>query len=237
VVTSILLKYGDAGLAMLAAERSVLAARRSAEPLTMASSARAVTHAMMSNGHYRLAVDLAVQAAKRLDTETRLASPAAVSVYGALLLRGATAAARDDDQARTENLLNEADAAARQVAANANFRWTAFEPTNVQQHRVTTAVALGDAGRALRHARDIDRKRIYLAERRARLHIDVATAYAQRNAFGESYQALRAAERAAPEEVRTRPAVRRLIADLYQRAPRAVRHDLEQLAQRVGATQ
>ena len=49
VAASILLKAGDQGLGWLAADRSMQAARASEDPVTIASSARIITHALMSS--------------------------------------------------------------------------------------------------------------------------------------------------------------------------------------------
>jgi hypothetical protein len=51
----------------------------------------------------------------------------------------------------------------------------------------------------------------------------------------KAHHALLAAARAAPEEVRTRPTVHRLVADLHRRAPATIQRDIRQFAARVGA--
>ena len=53
-----------------------------------------------------------------------------------------------------------------------------------------------------------------LAERKATLYVDVARAYTQWGRYAEGLAALRTAHRIAPEEVRYRPAVQRIAADL-----------------------
>jgi hypothetical protein len=53
VAASILLKTGDQGLGWLAADRSMQAARASEDPVTLASSARIITHALMKGKHYK----------------------------------------------------------------------------------------------------------------------------------------------------------------------------------------
>jgi hypothetical protein len=93
VTGSVLLKLGDAGLAALAADRSMDAAGRSGDPAVLAASARIVTHLLMSGGHAQRAAELAVRAAEHLDAAGGTPTDGAISVYGALLLRGAVAAA------------------------------------------------------------------------------------------------------------------------------------------------
>ena len=98
VAASILFKAGDQGLGWLAADRSMQAARASEDPVTIASSARIVTHAMMSSGHYKAATDTASTLAARFDHDVSAHDPESLSVYGSLLLRGAIAAAQHENR-------------------------------------------------------------------------------------------------------------------------------------------
>lgn len=155
VVGSVLLKLGDRAMALVAAERSTRAAATSQDPVAVAASARIMTHALMSNNHDEQAVTLAADAAGALDRDTGLASTDAVAVYGALVLRGAVAAARRDDRATAHTMLDEATRAASRLGYDGNDRWTGFGATNVLLHRVNIALTLGDAGTAITIARTI----------------------------------------------------------------------------------
>ncbi|MBQ0988193.1 hypothetical protein KBZ10_27515 [Streptomyces sp. F63] len=84
----------------------------------------------------------------------------------------------------------------------------------------------------LRHARRVDTARLPTTERRARYWIDVARAFEQWGKADRCYQALLAAEQAAPQEVR-RGAVRSM-------SPHLMRHDrtlpgVRAFASRVGS--
>jgi len=70
VAAGLLLKLGDQGLAHLAADRSMRAARASGDPVTVGASARIVTHALMSGGHLA-AVSTARSQAEDLDRDAR----------------------------------------------------------------------------------------------------------------------------------------------------------------------
>jgi tetratricopeptide (TPR) repeat protein len=234
VAGSILIKHGDIGLAVLAADRSMAAATRSGDPLAVGASARIVTHTLMSSGHLRHATSTAISAAERLDRDGPVTQQA-LSVTGALLLRGALAAARSADRDTALGLLDEADALAARLGQDANERWTAFGPTNVLLHRVSAAVSLGDAGQAVAYAQRVPLDKIILAERRACLFVDVARALNQWGKPERAMRALLAAEDTAPEEVRTRPAVRRLVDDLVRSAPSSLYPDIRDLADRIGA--
>lgn len=234
VTASVLLKLGDDSMAAVAADRSLHAARRNGDPVAVAASTRIVVHTLMSTGHATPAYTLAADTATTQVRDALQPSPQATSVVGALLLRGAIAAARAEDRRAAQELLDEADHAARDIPATANLRWTGFNATNVALHRVHVALQLGDAGTAVDIAGRVDPAAIGLGERRASLHLDVAQAYAQWGKWDRAWSALLEAETAAPHEVRTRPATRGLIAELAQFAPRSMQPDAVALARRAG---
>lgn len=234
VASSVLLKSEERGLAWLAADRSMQAAERSENPTTIGASARIVTHTLMKDRHYGPATELATSMAERIDHDTAEPSPDSLSVYGALLLRGAAAAAKNEDRAQALTLLDEAEEAGRRLGGDHNYQWTAFGPTNVLLHRVTIAVALGDAGSAIDYARQVRLDNIDVTERKATLFIDAARAYAQWNKLDRAYEALMTAERFAPEALRTRPAVHQLITNIHARSTGHLRANMTELAERAG---
>ena len=69
VAASVLLKVGDQGLGWLAADRSMQAARASQDPVTLASSARIITHALMKSKHYKAATHTASTLAAQFDQD------------------------------------------------------------------------------------------------------------------------------------------------------------------------
>jgi len=235
VAASVLLKLDDHGLAWLAADRSMRAATFSEDPLTVGSSARIITHALMADGHYGAASTTAGDYAQRLAADMRDPTPDSLSVYGSLLLRGAIAAAQAEDRDGSLTLLHEAGQAGSRLGSDYNHRWTAFGPANVLLHRVNIAVCLGDAGAAISHARKVNLDQLTVTERKASFFVDTARAFAQWGKHEKVLHALRAAEELAPQEVRSRPAVRRLISDLLATAPPTVRPHLSEFAARIGA--
>ena len=235
LAAGILLKTGDHGLAHLATDRSMTAALASQDPLTVAASARIVTHTLASSGHLPAAIATARNHSQRLDRQTGTHTPESLSVYGSVLLRGALAAAQHDDRATAHEMLAEAAGAARRLGTDANLRGTAFGPVNTQMHQVNVAVTLGDAGTALDLARQIDLRAVTVTERKASLLIDVARAFFQWGKYEQARAALRAAEDTAPQEVAARPSVATLARNLATLAPASIRRDAEQFATRIGA--
>jgi hypothetical protein len=216
----------------LAARHAMEEAQRSEDPLAVAGSTRIMVHALMASGHRSRAVELAGQAAAALRRHPRFSSPEGLSVCGALVLRAAVAAARDGDRSTSGTLLAEADLAANMLGHDANDRWTGFGPTNVQLHRVNTALALGDAGTAIELARRVDLGRVQLSERKASLLIDIAQAYVQWGKHPEALLALERLRRIAPGEIRDRPTSKRICEDLIATARGPIRDKAMAFAKR-----
>ncbi len=154
-------------------------------------------------------------------------------MYGMLHLSAGYAAARARDRERAKDLIAEAEATAGRLADD-QARSRALS-ANLVSHKVSAAFLLGDAGAALAHARSLPLSAIPTTERRARLLVDTAQAWAQWDKPDQAYRTLLAAERTAPDEVRTRNAVRRLVSDLMASPKQATMPGLPALAQRVHA--
>lgn len=155
-------------------------------------------------------------------------------MYGALVLRGAVAAARRDDRDTAHAMLDEATRAASRLGYDGNDRWTGFGATNVLLHQVNIALTLGDAGTAITIARTVALNKVALAGRRATLYVDVARAYTQWGRHEHGLNALRTAYDVAPEEIRCRPAVQRIAGDLALLAKGSVRTAVVDFAQTAG---
>jgi hypothetical protein len=235
VASALLLKADEPVLAAIAAERSVATAQAAGDGLTVASSARAVVHCLTSSGHPDQGTALAMHVADHLAGQADMDAPAVLSVYGALLLRGAIAAARREDRDRAQTLLDETARAADHLGSDGNLHWTAFGPANVAAHRVAVAVELGDAGTAVASAAAVDLARLQLPERKAMLLLDTARALTQWGKWDRAFDAIRSAERHAPEEVRARPAAHRLINELAQRSPNPLQRRVRAYARQIGA--
>jgi hypothetical protein len=199
------------------------------------ASARIVTHTLMNSGHLGAAVTTATGHSAQLSREIPSPTPESLSVYGSILLRGAIAAALDGERGTAGDMLAEATAAARQLAADSNLCGIAFSPVNTTLHQVNVAVTLGDAGTAVELARQVDMRQITVTERKASLLIDTARAFFMWGRYEHAYMSLRAAEAAAPQEVRTRPPVCALARDIAILAPPSIKRDTEQFAARIGA--
>ena len=211
-------KLGEADLSWIAAERAMQAADRADDPLVLASAARAGTHALLEMGRFDDAVKLGETAASWLRQHLDQRDPAALSLYGMLHLRTAVAAARRQDRATATALIGVAARAADQLGYDGNHWQTGFGPTNVELHRLSTALDLGDVAMVVEHGPAVRAENMPV-ERRVSHQIDVARALHLTARDDDALAMLLEAERAAPSLVRHNPKVRETVKTMTRRAP------------------
>ena len=233
VAGNLMVKVNDDLMGLAAADRAVRAAERAQDPLALADARRGVAVVLRRTGRAAAAQDLVLRAAGAIDPAGD-ATAAQLSMYGTLLSVAAYTAAVDGDRSAAHDLIGEAATAATRLGHDANHRFTAFGPTNVALYRLSIAQVLGDNGTAVEEARTIRTAAITTPERRGRYWIDLARAYHQWGKHPQCYQALIAAERAAPADVRYRPPVHRMVTDLLRTDRRRELPGLLAFARRVG---
>jgi transcriptional regulator with XRE-family HTH domain len=153
VTAKTLTKVSETELAWIAAERAIPAAEQADFPLLMAASAYHLGHVFLRAGRLDQAIGVTMGAARALEPGLAAATPEHLSAWGALHLTALIAVARQDDPGAVRQLLGEARTTAERLGQDRNDFWTAFGPTNVALHEVSTAVELGDAGRSCARAR------------------------------------------------------------------------------------
>lgn len=228
----LLTKLGEADLARIAAERGFTAAQRSGDMTVIGSLFRSVAHTLLSTGRYVEATQLTSDAAAFLQPGLSDANAEYLSVYGTLLLGGSVAAARAEDRYSVRTFLNGADETARRLGRDANHLWTAFGPTNVSIHRLTTAMDLGDVEFAIDLGTRVDTRATPI-ERRVRHSLEAARALSARNRTDEALQEVLAAEEVAPEQVRQHALSKQLVQTWMRRGRGRPSFQLAALAQRV----
>ena len=154
-----------------------------------------------------------------------------------LFRSGAMACARAGDEYGANELLEAAHACAVRLGHDVAGA-AVFGPSNVAIHRVAIPMDLGDPATALQWT---ERNHILFPpgfeERRGRYLIDVARALAGRGRDTEAVQALKQAEEATPEEVRSHRLTRELLVTLLSRERRGVVPELRGIANRSGVTE
>lgn len=232
---ALLNRVGEPFLAWAAADRAMSAAAYSGEPLLAAMGAWRLSYIVTSRKHPREALDLAMSAADALQRAMGSPSPEQLSVYGALHLAAATAAAaaRDGDTAKA--LL----ATARGIAdrtGDGNHMGTAFGHVNVSIHAISASLRLGDPKAAVQTGEALDPGSIPvgLVGRRTQVNLDLARAYAMRRQDAAAVNLLLAAERLSPQLVRYDLLTQQVLADLLRREHRPSTPELRPLARRAG---
>jgi hypothetical protein len=142
------------------------------------------------------------------------------------------AAARNEDRATTRTFLAEAEQSARRLGVDANHLWTAFGPTNVAIHQVSTAVELGDLQVAVDLGPRLDVSGLPV-ERRIRHQIEIARAYSAWNRRDEALSILLDAEQDAPEQIRHHFISRQLVMRWIRQQRGKPSHHLAGLAKRL----
>jgi transcriptional regulator with XRE-family HTH domain len=201
LAATVLTKLGEADLAWSASDRGIEAAQRSENPIIIGSLLRSVAHSLLSTGAYAEAVRLTHDAVDFFTPHLPQAGRTMLSVYGTALLAGSMAAARNEDRSTARDFLDGADEAAQRLGTDHNKLWTAFGPTNVAIHRVSTAMELGDVQVAIALGPDLDTSGIP-TERRVRHALEVSRALSTANKRDEALAVLLDAEQVAPEQVR-----------------------------------
>ncbi len=156
-------------------------------------------------------------------------------VYGMLHLSAAlqSAVTGADDRARA-HLAEAAETAQR--TGDGTFGGLNFGPRNVGVWRVALALELGEPGRVVELARDVDVGAIPSAGRQATFYGDVGRGLASiRGRETQAVEVLHRAEVLAPERTRHNPYVRETVTDLLRRARRdAGGRELRGMAYRIG---
>jgi len=228
-----LAKLDEPEAAWIAADRAMAAAERADTPLLVAAGAFRLGFVFLGAKHFDQAEETARTAADALWPMADEGRAEAMSLWGGLTLQRAVTASRVNDSEAAYSHLERARQMAERLGEGRNDYNTEFGPANVALYEIAVAVELGDAGRALRAAEQVDASGLSL-ERRGRMLIDVARAHAQRRQGDEAVAALRQGEEITPEQIRALPRVRQLVSDLLAMLtpPSA---ELRELGQRGGA--
>jgi transcriptional regulator with XRE-family HTH domain len=222
-----LAKLDEPAAAWIAADRAMAAADRGGNPMLVAAGAFRLVFVFINARHYDQAEETARTAAEALWPTADQGDPQAMSLWGGLTLQRAVIAAHVNDPDTAYGQLERASQIADRLGEGRGKYNTEFGPANVRLYEIAVAVELGDAGRALRAAANVDTTGLS-AERQARMLIDVARAHAQRRHAHEAVAVLIQAEAITPEQVRGHALVRQLVSDLFtmQDPPAAELRDL-----------
>ena len=214
LATRMLIKLDDQQLGWMAADRARALASGDRDPLAAAEAARNLAVLARKAGWNDRAASIALAAAGSpalAGDDERLAAE-----RGLLIQSAAYSAARAGDRDGMRELTGRAAAIASGLGGRVMLRdhGGGFTPATVGLHRISAENYAGDPRAAVAAALSISPSSLPTTERRARYWTDTARAYAALGRRAEGVEALLAAEREAPEELRARPAVRDLVSGL-----------------------
>ncbi|MDX6740191.1 hypothetical protein [Actinocorallia sp. A-T 12471] len=222
------LNLNDLGL--IAADRARTIAPGAADPVLAGEAARDMAVLVRRSGLSDRAASIALDAADQLSG----GGLAVRAQRGLLVMSAAYTAARSGDSRMMRTLTREAAYLASTLGDRVLLpaHGGGFGVPVVQLHQISGLAAAGEPGAALNVADSIRPSQLPTTERRARYWTDVAAAASQCGQHDRAAQALLAAEKEAPQEVYSRPAVLDLTRSLV-RAGHGPR-DLRVMAARMG---
>ncbi|MFD9428048.1 MULTISPECIES: helix-turn-helix transcriptional regulator [unclassified Streptomyces] len=222
LAATVLSKLGSYDQARLTADRARTWAEVSGSPLASAAAARELAIVLRHQDRTEEAQRLMTAAASRVEA-TGLRTDASASAYAQMLCTLAYTAARGGHRTDALAMTEEARRAARRLPPSAPAgRLFPITSAAVDLYAVGVHWALGDAGAALEAGKDLRPEQFPTAERKARLGTDMARAWWAWQRPEQTAQALLSAYRSSPGEVRDRPAIRHIVAELAERHPRTV---------------
>jgi len=220
LATDALHKTGHESASRTTADRAMTNAGMSGSAAAGAYAARSLSIVLRHQGRQELAERVTFRAAEELG-KTGLSTRMEAAAYAQTLCTCAYAAAQAGDREHALEMIREA---ARAVARNPGQPLpgyaTAVTAAHVTLYEVGVHWSLGDAGAALHAARDLRPGQLPTAERRARLHTDLARAWWQWGKPEQAAQSLVAAYRESPPEVTSRSSMRTIADDLKGRYPK-----------------
>ncbi|GIF25160.1 transcriptional regulator with XRE-family HTH domain [Actinoplanes tereljensis] len=223
-----LVHLGHADLSLVAAAQGLAAAE---DPLLRAALTGTHSWVLLNQARAADAAVIAIREADEIEPRRR-APKAAISMWGNLLVTGATAAARSGNEDEARDLLQVAHGAAVRLGEDRNDYQTAFGVSQVVMQRVDVAVVAGDYVGALDAARDMPADTGLPLAARARHQTDLAHAHVALGHATEAERILLDIERMAPRWMRYQVFPRTVVGELLSTRKPTIA--IKSLARRLG---
>lgn len=223
-----------AELAWVVADRALSAAKQADDPAAIAAAAWNMGNILRETAYPEEALRVVMEAADLIRPHLAGAPEDWRGIYGALQLHAAITAARDGHEGDAWRYWDAGDQVAKSLPSSYVHPSTVFGRANVDFHEVSVATDLRSSSKALSTADDIDPDVMPSVERRSRLWVEVARGHLQRGDRTAALHVMGRAQEISPETVAYTPSARSVAADLWRKAPRAMRAEASQLAEKVG---
>ncbi|HEX3785398.1 MAG TPA: helix-turn-helix transcriptional regulator [Pseudonocardiaceae bacterium] len=226
----------DSALLWLVADRCMASAEQADEPDTLAGAAWVVGNVWRSTGREEDAYTLANDAADLLSPRLADGTDDSRALWGAVRLHASITAARLGREGDALRQLDQADEMTHRLPTGYTHPWTLFGRANTDLTGVNVRVDLRQTGSALDHAGNLDLDEIPSVDRRARLWLETARAYSQRNDHTGALHTLQRATEVCAESMRSHPMARGLAGELVTSGGRMVEREARALAGTLGVT-
>ncbi|AYG83153.1 hypothetical protein DWB77_05349 [Streptomyces hundungensis] len=223
-----------AEMAWVVADRAMSAAQDADNPAAIAAAAWNMGNILRETEYPEEALRVVLEAADLIRPHLDTAPDDWRGVYGALQLHAAVTAARDARAGDAWRYWEAGDQVAKSLPTAYVHPSTVFGRANVDFHQVSVATDLRTARAALAAADEIDPDSMPSIERRARLWVEVGRGHLQRGDRTAALHVMKLAHEIGAETVQFTPSARTVIAELWRQAPRALRPEAAQLAEKVG---
>ncbi|MEU1309536.1 helix-turn-helix domain-containing protein [Streptomyces cinnamoneus] len=225
-----------AELAWVVADRALAAAQQADQPDAIAAAAWNMGNILRETAYPEEALRVTTEASDLIRPHLERAPDDWRGVYGALQLHAAVTCAREGREGDAWRYWDAGNQIAKSLPPSYVHPSTVFGRANVDFHAVSVATDLRSSGKALSLADDIDPDLMPSVERRARLWVEVARGHLLRGDRTAALHVMKLAHEIGRETVAYTPSARTVAADLWRRAPRALRKDAGDLAEAIGVT-
>lgn len=208
----VLVHLGHSDLSLIAVAKALDSAE---DPLLRAAIVGTKSWVLLNQGRPDDASVLAVGEADAIEPR-RKARPQHISMWGNLLVVGATAAAREGKADEAQDLLRAAHGAAVRIGEDRNDYQTVFGLSQVVMQNVDVAVVAGDYVKALDTANQMPKRSRLPRAAQARHMTDVAHSHAKLGHYREAENLLTRIEQFAPQWIRYQVFAKAVLAEVLQ---------------------
>lgn len=234
-LTQMFLAYQPAAdLLWRVAERGLLAAQESEDPLALACAVWFVGQAHRDAGDFDAARMVNQQGLAAIEPQLDDSGLDLLAMRGALYFELAFTSARLGETGEAWLHWEEAARVADRLPEDYYQPWTSFSKVIMGAHAVTVAVELHQGGESARQAARAVGAPIPSRPRRGRHLIEVARAHALQRDEDAVLETLQLAQEAAPETIRYNGYARRLTLELAETGPARLRPQARDLANKIG---
>lgn len=236
----LLIQLRQVDLAHVALTVALDHARCSGDDLVGAAAVAQMCWLLLRQARFGEAESLAIRTADQVEPRLSTATPAALSAWGWLLIKGASAAVRDARADDAAAMLNLAAAGAHRLGGQVVELGAAtgndFSVEAIELMRVESAVIAGRPDRALDLAQDVPRSPQVTPSSRQRHCLDVAWSYVETGRPADATAVLMQLRDTAPAWLRQQRYAREIVQTIAEGRRRAMTAELAELTSLLGCT-